>query len=160
MATPRTIPSDESADQMGRVTIMLAVTLLFALPLAWSAIVVPLSPAQQAAGGIALIAVAIAGSFVRSARPFIIFLSCFASIRYGYWRVSSSINFDSNVDLAASALLLGVEVYGLLILFLGYFQTIHLAEREPPPLDGFPSVDVFIPTYNEPVEVIRRTLIG
>src|SRR5262249_4924596 len=42
----------------------------------------------------------------------------------------------------------------------GYFQTIELERRPPAPVRALPSVDVFVPTYNEPVEIVRRTLIG
>lgn len=140
--------------------VALAVVTVFALPFAYSAIVVPLSPSEQAWAGVALIAVAMLGSQFPSARPFIIFLSGFASVRYCYWRVSASLNFDSTADLTASLLLFGAELYGLAILFLGYFQTVQLIERTPPSLRRFPSIDVFIPTYNEPVDVVRRTLTG
>jgi cellulose synthase/poly-beta-1,6-N-acetylglucosamine synthase-like glycosyltransferase len=51
-------------------------------------------------------------------------------------------------------------MYGLLILFFGYFQTIEVVERTPARLKHLPGVDVFIPTYNEPVDIVRRTLIG
>lgn len=140
--------------------VALAILTAFALPFAYSAIVVPLSPSEQAWAGVALIAIAMLGSQFRSARPFIIFLSGFASVRYCYWRVSASLNFDSAADLTASLLLFAAELYGLAILFLGYFQTVQLVERIPPPLRRFPSIDVFIPTYNEPLDVVRRTLTG
>jgi hypothetical protein len=65
-------------------------------------------------------------------RPLIIFLSCFASMRYFYWRVSSTINLDSSTDATVSILLLCAEIYGLLILFLGYFQTIEVHKRTAP----------------------------
>ena len=81
-------------------------------------------------------------------------------MRYFYWRISSTINFDSELDAVISLLLLAAEIYGLLILFLGYFQTIEVLKRTPAPLRSQPSVDVFIPTYNEPVDIVRRTVIG
>jgi cellulose synthase (UDP-forming) len=139
----------------------IAVLLIFTLPLAYSAIVVPLSAEQQAAAAVALIAAAAIGSFSRSLRPFIIFLSAFASARYLYWRISSTVNMDSTADAIASLLLLSAEIYGLVILFLGYFQTVELTHRTPPPVpDPPPTVDVLIPTYNEPVDILRRTVIG
>ncbi|MFN0172384.1 MAG: glycosyltransferase [Bryobacteraceae bacterium] len=148
-----------SGDSFSKVRIALAIVLFLTTPLAWSAIVVPLPATYQAAAAATLIAASVAGSFSPAARPFIIFVSCFASVRYCYWRFSSSINFDSRLDLAVSLLLLAAETYGLLILFLGYFQTLHVADRQAL-LKSLPAVDVFIPTYNEPVDVIRRTLIG
>lgn len=141
---------------------MIALALLFTLvlPLVYSAIVVPLSPAQQALVSVALLVFAVAASFSRRMRPLVIFLSCFASMRYFYWRISSTLNFDTEFNAVISLLLLGAEIYGLLILFLGYFQTIEVLKRNPPPLRATPSVDIFIPTYNEAVEIVRRTAIG
>ncbi|HZT28586.1 MAG TPA: UDP-forming cellulose synthase catalytic subunit [Bryobacteraceae bacterium] len=138
----------------------IALLLILVLPLVYSAIVVPLAPREQAEAALAMIALAILASFSTPMRPLIVFLSCFASVRYFYWRVSYTANLDNTLDSAVSLLLLGAESYGLLILFLGYFQTIELTERTPPEPANFPSVDVFIPTYNEPVEIVRRTLLG
>lgn len=138
----------------------IAVLLIFALPLVYSAIVVPLAPSQQAIAGLTMIGLAAAASYSRVLRPAIIFLSCFASVRYLYWRVSSTLNGDTAVNAAVSAILLAAEIYGIAILFLGYFQTIETAERTVPPLRRTPRVDVYIPTYNEPADIVRRTLIG
>ncbi len=134
--------------------------LIVALPLVYSAIVVPLSPAEQAQVSLALIGLAVLVSLSRYMRPLIICMSCFASMRYFYWRISSTLNLDSPADAVVSLLLLGAEIYGLLVLFLGYFQTIEVLERTPPALKSVPSVDVFIPTYNESIDIVRRTVIG
>jgi cellulose synthase (UDP-forming) len=93
-------------------------------------------------------------------RPLIIFLSCFASMRYFYWRISSTLNLDSGLDAVVSVVLLGAEIYGLMILFLGYFQTIEVQKRKPVPSQGQPTVDILIPTYNESADIVRRTVIG
>lgn len=138
----------------------IALLSVLCLPLVYSAIVVPLSPGQQAIVSLALIGFAMLASLVSVMRPLIIFLSCFASMRYFYWRISSTLNLDSEFDALISILLLAAECYGLLILFLGYFQTIERFKRESPPLTTYPSVDVFIPTYNEPADIVRRTVIG
>jgi cellulose synthase (UDP-forming) len=138
----------------------IAVLLIIALPLVYSAIVVPLPPSQQAQVSLALIAFALLARLSRVMRPLIIFLSCFASMRYFYWRISSTINFDSGMDAAVSLFLLAAEMYGLMVLFLGYFQTIEFLKRLPQPLKNTPTVDVFIPTYNESEQIVRRTVIG
>lgn len=131
-----------------------------ALPLAHYAIVLPLTAAEQAQVALVML---VAGLFARRSefmRPMIIFLSCFASMRYFYWRVSWTLNLDSPLEAGVSLLLLAAEVYGLLILFLGYFQTVEVRKRQVAPLRSTPTVDVFIPTYNEPESVVRRTVIG
>jgi cellulose synthase (UDP-forming) len=138
----------------------IAVLLVVGLPFLYSAIVVPLSPWDQAKVSLAMIGLALLAAFSRFMRPLIIFLSCFASMRYFYWRVSSTANLDSYADATVSLLLLAAEIYGLVILFLGYFQTIEVPKRTSPAIRTYPLVDVFIPTYNESVDIVRRTVIG
>jgi cellulose synthase (UDP-forming) len=149
-----------SDPKVWRRVVGLVVLLAAGAPLVYSAIVVPLSPREQAFAAVAMIAFALVASFSRPLRPLIIFLSCFASIRYFYWRVTSTVNMETVADQTMSFALLGAETYGLLILFLGYFQTIEVERRRAPRPTRHPSVDVFIPTYNEPIEVVRRTVIG
>jgi cellulose synthase (UDP-forming) len=83
-------------------------------------------------------------------------------MRYFYWRISSTVVLGSIGDTTVSILLLAAEIYGLLILFLGYFQTIEVHERPQSrlPSETLPQVDIFIPTYNESVDIVRRTVIG
>ncbi len=131
-----------------------------ALPLVHSAIVLPLTPAEQAQVSLVMLAVALLASRSQFMRPMIIFLSCFASMRYFYWRVSWTLNLDSTLDGAVSLSLLAAEIYGLLILFLGYFQTLEVTKRQIPAIRNASSVDVLIPTYNEPEPIVRRTVIG
>src|SRR5262252_5888850 len=150
----------KSKTALQRLLVGIAVLLIVGSPFLYSAIVVPLSPWEQAQVSLAMIALALLAAFSRFMRPLIIFLSCFASMRYFYWRVSSTINGDSSVDLIVSLLLLLAEIYGLLILFLGYFQTIEVQARTPPTPKTYPTVDIFIPTYNESEDIVRRTVIG
>ncbi len=93
-----------------------------------------------------------------------VFLSLAASMRYLYWRVTGTLALDSFGNSAASLMLLGAELYAFSMMFGGYFQTAVMRRRSVIPLDMapelLPSVDVFVPTYNEPVGVLRRTLVG
>ncbi len=150
----------KSQNTLRRLLIGISVLIIIGLPFLYSAIVVPLSPWEQAQVSLAMIALALVAGFSRFMRPLVIFLSCFASMRYFYWRVSSTINVDSSTDATVSILLLCAEIYGLVILFLGYFQTIEVQPRTAAVLKAFPTVDVFVPTYNEAVEIVRRTIIG
>src|SRR5215831_10019224 len=143
----------KSKTTLQRLLIGIAVLLIIGSPFLYSAIIVPLSAWEQAQASLAMIGLALVASFSRFMRPLIIFLSCFASMRYFYWRVSSTTSLDSSADAAVSLLLLLAEIYGLLILFLGYFQTIEVQKRTARPPKGLPTVDIFIPTYNESVDI-------
>jgi cellulose synthase (UDP-forming) len=150
----------EAGKRRRKAVIVVALACLLATPFAYSALVVPLSAWEQAEVSLALIGFAILASLSRPLRPLIVFLSGFASLRYLYWRVTSTLSLDGPFDATASVLLLAAELYGVTVLFLGYFQTIEMEKRVPPPLRSIPSVDVFVPSYNEPIEIVRRTLIG
>lgn len=92
----------------------------------------------------------------------LIIVSITASTRYLWWRMSSTLNWDSTFDLTWGILLLVAEIYTWLILLLGYFQTAWPLKRPPALLpirnDIWPTVDVFIPTYNEPLKVVKPTV--
>lgn len=85
------------------------------------------------------------------------------SARYLAWRISATMNVES-LDLLLSAALLFAELYAFLVLILGYFQLSRPIARKPLPLPAdvrdWPAVDVLIPTYNEPLEVVRATILA
>ena len=86
-------------------------------------------------------------------------LSLAASSRYIWWRCTQTLGMGSLVDLTLGFGLIMAELYAFLILVLGFFQVLRPLERKPVPLpddqEAWPSVDVFIPTYNEPLSVVR-----
>jgi cellulose synthase (UDP-forming) len=98
-------------------------------------------------------------------------LSVFCTLRYAVWRWTSSIAYlnDSGwhadmLGLIFALLLLIAESYAVFILILGYFQSARPLKRKPVALPGdtnqWPSVDVYIPTYNEPLDVVRPTVLA
>ncbi|OXH83537.1 hypothetical protein CA830_34340, partial [Burkholderia multivorans] len=62
----------------------------------------------------------------------------------------------------AGYLLYGAEAYTWMILLLGFVQTAWPLDRPIVPLpadpDTWPSVDIYIPTYNEPLSVVKPTV--
>ena len=100
----------------------------------------------------------------------LVMISAIATARYIYWRFSSSLGwFDPNLELSVldyifSFCLLAAEVYAWITLFLGYFQTLWPLDRKVVPLpedrSQWPTVDVFIPTYNEPLSIVSSTVLA
>ena len=86
------------------------------------------------------------------------------STRYLYWRTTETLVFDSFFEGFLGIGLLLAEFYAWLILTLGFFQTIWPLERriEPMPDDVslWPTVDVYIPTYNESIDVVKDTVLA
>ena len=88
---------------------------------------------------------------------FLVILTGLYLIYYMIWRITKTINYSA---LLFSLILLAAELYGVVNYFLFAFMTknIEKEERISPP-EGL-SVDIFIPTYNEDLEVLEATLIG
>ena len=77
-------------------------------------------------------------------------------IWYLHWRFSTL----SDAAPFFSVTLYAAEIYGFCSSMLNAFTCWRLTVRQAsPPLDG-KSVDVFIPTYNEPVNLVRKTVIA
>ncbi len=93
-----------------------------------------------------------------------IMLSVIASLRYMYWRITASLGFEGPLDMLFGYGLVLAELYALLVLLLGYVQTAWPLQRKPYPLppdtDMWPSVDLYIPTYNEPLDIIKLTVFA
>jgi cellulose synthase (UDP-forming) len=96
---------------------------------------------------------------------FLIWLSLVTTLRYLYYRTSYTLNFNNIPNGIACVLLYGAELYAILTLVLAYFQTLKIQDRESIDLSQFPqeqwfTVDVYIPTYNEDVEIVRKTVLA
>lgn len=94
----------------------------------------------------------------------LIALSVMASCRYGWWRVTQTVSVNSGRETFFAISLLAAELYTWIVLLLGYVQTAWPLKRHvlSLPLDRllWPSVDVFIPTYNEPLSVVKPTVLA
>jgi cellulose synthase (UDP-forming) len=136
--------------------------------------VIPLTWPQQAVCGLLILLMALA--IARSSDSYLMTLtlmimSAFCTFRYGYWRVLQTVRFFQDpanhwgaLDAFFILCLIGAEFYAFVILFLGYFQTIWPLRRAPVAMpenfESWPDVDVLIPTYNEPLDVVRFTALG
>ena len=136
--------------------------------------VLPLTWPQQAVLGLLSLLMALA--MARSSDSYLVtltlmMLSMFCTFRYGFWRFTATVRFFQDpanhwgaLDAFFIISLIVAELYAFFILFLGYFQTIWPLRRAPVALpenpDEWPHVDVLIPTYNEPLDVVRYTALG
>ncbi|WP_339388857.1 UDP-forming cellulose synthase catalytic subunit [Vibrio caribbeanicus] len=96
-------------------------------------------------------------------RVFVMLLGGFISIRYLCWRFVYSIPWESQFDLPFALMLFTAESYGILIYLLGMFITLKLSIRQVVPIDEskpLPSIDVFITTYDERLDVVTPTIVA
>jgi cellulose synthase (UDP-forming) len=94
----------------------------------------------------------------------LIMFSAIASSRYIWWRCTQTVHLESGFAQFFGTGLLAAECYTWLIMLLGYAQNARPLRRRPAPLPEdrslWPSVDVFVPTYNESLEVVRPTVLA
>lgn len=143
--------------------LIIALPALFCLGLV---LIVPLSPSGQLVffSLTLFIALALRKKSGRMISLLLMGLSLTISMRYIYWRLTESIAFESYLDMFFGYGLVGAEIYAVAILSLGYFQSAWPLQRKPAPLPPdtslWPTVDVFIPTYNEPLKVVAPTVLA
>ncbi len=129
-------------------------------------VTVPLDAAQQFAFSLVvfLIAICLRNRESRLVVLVLMGLSLTMSTRYMWWRLTETMGVSSVVDLTLGFGLVLAEIYAFVILVLGYFQVAWPLNRKPVPLPEdqslWPTVDVFIPTYNEPLSVVRTTVLA
>ncbi len=76
---------------------------------------------------------------------------------YLFWRLTHSVNWDA---LWFSVPVFLAELYGVATACLFFFMCWRPTQRTPPPPPLDRSVDVFITTYNESPEILRKTILG
>ena len=95
-------------------------------------------------------------------RPVFLGLGTFVILRYLFWRLSSTIpSIASPLDFAAGMLLLLAEIYCISMMFMSLFTVADPIDRPKAPRvadEDAPTVDVFVPTYNEAIEIVAPTL--
>ena len=129
-------------------------------------VVTPLNLRTQVAlaGAILMAALAIGRMRGRTVTLLLVLLSTATTGRYLWWRLSTTLSADWSFDAVLSGVLLGAELYACAMLLLAYAQSVAGLRRRPLPMPSdpasWPSVDVYVPTYNEPLEVVRATVLA
>ncbi len=150
-------------ERAGLIVPCIVVLYLAVLPLDWM---------QQLFLSLALILIAILASKLTSSHLVTLTLtgmSIFSSTRYIYYRCANTFGVGpesgaqpQTLDMVFMVILLCAELYAFGVLLLGYFQTIRPLERKPAPMpenpETWPTLDIFIPSYNEPLSIVRYTV--
>ena len=141
------------------VTGMLAVAAI--------AITVPLGFEAQVIFAMTTIIVVIVANRASQSKHLTIALcvvSVIVSTRYLWWRTTETLHFRSPGETVFGVGLYLAEIYAWLILLLGYLQTAWPLHRPVRPLEGppesWPTIDVYIPTYNESLEIVQDTVLA
>jgi len=94
-------------------------------------------------------------------RIVLILLCLIMAGRYWFFRTGYTLFYTGPADFLGMTLLYLAECYAIAIFLLSAFVNVSPLRREPIPTatgdDGLPTVDVFIPTYSEPEEIVAIT---
>jgi cellulose synthase (UDP-forming) len=139
------------------VLVTLPVILLISLPT---------STDVQALLGFGIVVIVIVlKPFAQGNLPVRVLLLAVASVlilRYWIWRVLETLPpIDAPVSFGAAMLLLVIETYAIGVFFLTAFINADPSERPMPkrvPAVELPTVDILVPSYNEPPEMLSVTL--
>jgi cellulose synthase (UDP-forming) len=97
-------------------------------------------------------------------RTLICLLSLFLTVRYLSFRATDTLFFGSIPDAVAVLCLFSAEAYGAAVHLFGLFVNISPLRRPVQPVDlsrdDLPSVDIFIPTYNEAEEIVTANVMA
>lgn len=100
----------------------------------------------------------------RMAHLALIVITLLLLARYVFWRMTSTLDLLPGLETFLGYGLLVAEAYTWLVLIIGFVQTAWPLKRKPLPLlkspEDWPTVDVFIPTYNEPLSVVKPTIFA
>jgi len=95
---------------------------------------------------------------------FMCLLTVVVSTRYIFWRALYTLQFTSPLSALLGLCLFLAELYAWLILCLGFMQTAWPLKRPVVAIAGeqqrWPTVDIFIPTYNESLSLVRNTVFA
>ncbi|MEN3261912.1 UDP-forming cellulose synthase catalytic subunit [Sodalis endosymbiont of Spalangia cameroni] len=140
--------------------------LLLMLPIATIVVITPMDSDKQYFFGLVSLGLMLVLGISKS--PYVnvvlVVMSCLMSTRYIYWRASETLHFYTTFEACLGIGLFIAELYAWVILVLGYFQTTWPLKRriEPMPddLSLWPTVDIYVPTYNESLDVVRDTVLA
>ncbi|HXV68451.1 MAG TPA: glycosyltransferase [Nitrospira sp.] len=99
-------------------------------------------------------------SWRKKGRQVILALTLFLYTRYLFWRGFYTLNDGDWVSFLVSWTVYTAEIYAFVQILLFAYHAWSPLERQPVPLRGYPTVDIFVTVVNEPLGILRRTLIG
>ncbi|OAM88758.1 cellulose synthase, partial [Termitidicoccus mucosus] len=116
------------------------------------------------AAGILALLFLLRGLRMQHFRVLFIFLVTYLSFSYFVWRCTQTLSYHDPVSFVFAILLFVAELHGFVLLGLSNFTNIKPLYRKSVPLPAnereWPTVDVFIPTYNEDISIVETTALA
>ncbi|MCT4703319.1 UDP-forming cellulose synthase catalytic subunit [Enterobacteriaceae bacterium H20N1] len=140
--------------------------LLVLAPIAVLIVITPMDSQKQYIFGLISIGVLFLLGFSKkhSISVIMMVVAVLMSTRYIYFRATQTLHFNSEIEAILGIGLFLAELYIWIIIMLSYLQNLFPLKRTIVPLPDdtskWPTVDVYIPTYNESLEVVRDTVLA
>lgn len=116
-------------------------------------------PVAAGISGLVLFAIALLVKHGRS-RRWMLGLSLFLYVRYMVWRLLYTVPTDDATTLFLGSAVYLAELYGLCQFCFFTYQSWSPTERQPAPITRFPTVDMMVTVVDEPLSILRQTLVG
>lgn len=140
--------------------------LLCFAPIVVVIIITPMDYHKQMIFGLTTIALTLVFGVAKNSKVtlILILLSALTSTRYLWWRATQTLLFYSQIEAFLGIVLFIAEIYVWVILLLGFVQTVWPLKRGIVPLPEevarWPTVDIYVPSYNESLDVVRDTVLA
>jgi len=97
-------------------------------------------------------------------RVVFLIVSLFISVDYFFWRTFSTLTYYDFFSFTCAVILYLAELYGFIVYVLSLFVNIDPLDRLPAEMPAdkttWPTVDIFIPSYNEDISILEITIIS
>jgi cellulose synthase (UDP-forming) len=94
----------------------------------------------------------------------LVVLSVMVTSRYLFWRATETLEFETALQSILGTLLFGAELFAGALMTLSYIQTSYPLDRKPVPMPAnpadWPTVDIYVPSYNESLDLVRPTVLA
>jgi cellulose synthase (UDP-forming) len=112
--------------------------------------------------GISGLALFVIGLLIKQnrGRKLMLTLSLFLYARYMVWRLLYTIPTDDPASMVLGSVVYLAELYGLCQFCFFTYQSWSPTERTPAPITTYPTVDIMVTVVDEPLSILRQTLIG
>jgi len=112
--------------------------------------------------GISGVALCVIGFLIKQnwGRRLVLTVSLFLYARYMLWRLLYTIPTDDLTTMALGSAVYLAELYGLCQFCFFTYQSWAPTERTPPPITTYPTVDIMVTVVDEPLSILRQTLIS
>lgn len=112
--------------------------------------------------GISGLALFVIGLLIKQnrGRKLMLTLSLFLYVRYMLWRLLYTIPTDDVATMALGSVVYLAELYGLCQFCFFTYQSWSPTERTPAPITTYPTVDIMVTVVDEPLSILRQTLIS